>query len=40
VLLGRGIRLYGGDGDRSIELERISVGEAEQLTDLRFRVVK
>jgi dihydrofolate reductase len=40
VLLGRGIRLYGGDGDRSIELERISVGEAEQLTDLRFQVVK
>jgi dihydrofolate reductase len=40
VLLGGGVRLYGGDGDRQIELERISLGEAEQLTDLRFRVVK
>ena len=40
VLLGGGVRLYGGDGDRRIELERIFVGEAPQLTDLRFRVVK
>jgi len=40
VLLGGGVRLYGGDGDRRIELERIFVGEARQLTDLRFRVVK
>jgi dihydrofolate reductase len=40
VLLGAGVRLYGGDGDEQVELERVSLGEAEQLTDLRFRVVK
>jgi dihydrofolate reductase len=40
VLLGGGVRFYGGDGDRQIELERISLAEAEQLTDLRFRVVR
>jgi hypothetical protein len=40
VLLGAGIRLFGGEGAARIELERISLGEAEQLTDLRFRVVK
>ena len=40
VLLGGGVRLYGGEGDQPIELERISLGQAEQLTDLRFRVVK
>ncbi len=40
VLLGGGVRLYGGGDGRRIELERISLGEAEQLTDLRFRVVK
>jgi dihydrofolate reductase len=39
VLLGGGVRLYGAEGDRRIELERISLGEAEQLTDLRFRVI-
>jgi hypothetical protein len=33
-------RLDGGEGDQPIELERISLGQAEQLTDLRFRVVK
>ncbi len=38
VLLGGGVRLYGGDGQRPIELERVALGEAEQLTDLRFRV--
>jgi dihydrofolate reductase len=40
VLLGSGVRLYGEDDDPPIELKRISVGEAEQLTDMRFRVVK
>ena len=40
VLLGGGVRLYGGEGDGHIELERISLGEAEQLTDLRFRVAR
>jgi riboflavin biosynthesis pyrimidine reductase len=40
VLLGGGVALYGPGGDPRVELEPISVGEAEQLTDLRFRVVK
>jgi dihydrofolate reductase len=40
LLLGGGVRLFGAEGDERTELERISVGEAEQLTDLRFRVVK
>jgi hypothetical protein len=40
VLLGGGVRLYGEKRDGSIELERISLGEAEQLTDLRFRILK
>jgi hypothetical protein len=40
VLLGSGVRLFRDDGDRPIELERTSLGEAKQLTDLRFRVVK
>jgi dihydrofolate reductase len=39
VLLGGGIRLYGGDGDPPVQLERLSVLEGEQLTDLRFRVL-
>ena len=39
VLLGGGIRLFGDEGSGRIELERMSVGEAEQLTDLQFRVV-
>ena len=40
VLLGRGVRLFGGEDADRIELERVCLGEAEQLTDLRFRVVK
>jgi dihydrofolate reductase len=40
VLLGGGVRLYGREGDARVELERISLLEAEQLTDLRFRVVR
>jgi dihydrofolate reductase len=39
VLLGGGIRLLGG-GHEHVELERVSLGEADQLTDLRFRVIK
>jgi dihydrofolate reductase len=39
VLLGGGVRLFGAEGAGRIELERISLAEAEQLTDLRFRVV-
>lgn len=38
VLLGEGVRLFDQLGQR-VELERISVTTAEQLTDLRFRVV-
>jgi dihydrofolate reductase len=38
VLLGSGVRLFGNEGAEQIELERVSVGEADQLTDLRFRV--
>ena len=40
VLLGGGVQLFAAEGAGRIELERISEGEAEQLTDLRFRVVK
>jgi|SRR5262245_1772960 len=40
VLLGDGIRLYGGERERQVDLQRLSLGEAQQLTDLRFRVVK
>ena len=40
VLLGGGVRLFGGGSDERVELERLSVGEAERLTDLRFRVVR
>jgi dihydrofolate reductase len=39
VLVGGGVRLFAEDGDQ-VALERISLGEAEQLTDLRFRVVR
>jgi dihydrofolate reductase len=38
VLLGDGVRLYGGPGMRSVELERTAVAESGQVTDLRFRV--
>jgi dihydrofolate reductase len=37
VLLGGGVRLFGDDLPR-VELERLSVGQADRLTDLRFRV--
>lgn len=40
VLLGGGVPFYGGEDDGAVELERLSLGEAEQLTDLHFRVVK
>jgi dihydrofolate reductase len=40
VLLGRRVRLFGGGSDELVELERVSVGAAEWLTDLRFRVAK
>jgi hypothetical protein len=40
VLLGDGVRLFGGDGARRVNLERTDVAQSGQLTDLRFRVVK
>jgi dihydrofolate reductase len=40
VLLGDGVRLYGGPGAERIELERTVLAEAGQLTDLRFRVAR
>ena len=39
VILGDGVRLFGGEREGRVELERISLGEAERLTDLRSRVV-
>jgi dihydrofolate reductase len=38
VLLGDGVPLFGDRGAGQIELECVSVGEADQLTDLRFRI--
>jgi dihydrofolate reductase len=40
VLLGGGVALFSGEGDERVELERSFLGEADRLTDLRFRVVK
>jgi len=40
VLLGDGVRLFGSPGQGRIDLERTSVAQSGQLTDLRFRVVK
>jgi hypothetical protein len=40
VLLGGGVRLFGDGSFEPVELERVSVGAADGLTDLRFRVVK
>jgi dihydrofolate reductase len=40
VLLGSGVRLFGDQAAEQVELERVSVGEADQLTDLRFRIRK
>jgi dihydrofolate reductase len=40
LLLGDGVRFYGGPGVGRVDLERTTVAESGQLTDLRFRVVK
>jgi dihydrofolate reductase len=40
VMLGDGVRLYGGDGARQVKLERTAAPASEQVTDLRFRVVR
>lgn len=39
VLLGGGVRLFGDGSGGRVELERLSLGEADRLTDLRYRVV-
>jgi dihydrofolate reductase len=39
VLLGDGVRLYGDAGSRApVELERVELAEAGELTSMRFRV--
>ena len=40
VLLGDGVRLYGGEGDPPVALRRVSLGEADRLTDLHLQVVR
>jgi dihydrofolate reductase len=40
VLLGDGVRFYDGHGAKRIDLERIALADAGDLTDLRYRVVK
>jgi dihydrofolate reductase len=40
VLLGDGVRLYGGPGAARVRLERAEIGDGGQVTDLRFRVVR
>jgi len=40
ILLGDGVRFYGGRGIGPVDLEGIAVAESGQLTDLRLRVVK
>jgi dihydrofolate reductase len=40
VLLGDGVRLFDRPGSPQIKLEKTSVAESGQLTDLRFRVLK
>lgn len=37
VLLGDGVRLY-GDGAPQVKLERVELGEGEQVVDVRYRV--
>jgi dihydrofolate reductase len=39
LLLGDGIRLYGGPGFPRVDLERTALEESGQLTSMRFRVV-
>jgi dihydrofolate reductase len=40
VLLGDGVRLFGGPGTGRVNLERIGVAQSGQTTDLRFGVLK
>ncbi|HAW11282.1 MAG: dihydrofolate reductase family protein [Candidatus Dormibacteria bacterium] len=40
LLLGDGVRLFGGPGVAPVELETVSVSEAGQIANLRYRVVR
>jgi dihydrofolate reductase len=40
VLLGDGVRLYGGEGFERVALERVDATLSPQLADLRYRVVR
>jgi riboflavin biosynthesis pyrimidine reductase len=40
LLLGDGVRLYGGPGMAQVELERAALAESGQVTGLRFRVAR
>jgi dihydrofolate reductase len=40
VLLGDGVRLYGAPGVARVDLERTTLSESGQITNLRFRVTK
>ena len=40
LLLGDGVRLYGGPGMAQVELERAALAESGQVTGFRFRVAR
>ena len=40
LLLGDGVRLYGGPGMPRVDLEQVSAGEVGNIADLRYRVVR
>jgi dihydrofolate reductase len=40
VLLGDGVRLFGGSDSKFVALRRTTLAESGQITDLRFSVVK
>ena len=40
LLLGDGIRLYGGPGQRRVDLERTALEDGGEVTGMRFRVVE
>ena len=40
VLLGDGVRLYGGPGMAQVDLERVTLSESGQVTSLSFQVAQ
>jgi dihydrofolate reductase len=40
LLLGDGVRLFGGPGVAPVDLETVSVSQAGQIANLRYRVVR